>query len=110
MTAVRRPGFEQFQEDLLVLIKEMVKKEDILPSTPWLEVGEAGTREAILQAFKKRMESIYGVELVIEPHLVNLDRPVESIAIQLHHVFNTIFLMEQINARIRARLGKNRQG
>ncbi|MDQ0285669.1 hypothetical protein J2Z49_000773 [Desulfofundulus luciae] len=108
MSASKRPGFEQFRDALIALIKEHVKQEEIDPFSPWLHVGDESTREAILHAFKSRMESTYGVELVVEPHLVSLDRPVESIAVQLHHVFNTIFLMEQINARIRARLKKSR--
>ncbi|MGB9802587.1 hypothetical protein [Desulfofundulus sp.] len=106
MSAPQRPNFEQFRDSLIALVKEHVKKE-IDPLFPWLQVGDEQTRETILQQFKSRMESAYGVELVVEPHLVSLDRPIESIAVQLHHVFNTVYLMEQINARIRARLRKN---
>ncbi len=104
LSAPKRPDFEQFRDALIAVIKEHIRQEAVDPFYPWLQVGDESTREAILHIFKNQMESTYGVELVVEPHLVSLDRPVESIAIQLHHVFNTVFLMEQINAKIRAKL------
>lgn len=87
---------------LLSVIRDKVNKE-VGPATPWLEVGDERTRGEILQAFKRRLESEYGTELVVEPHLLHLDRPVESVAIQLHHVFNTVYLIERINDKIRER-------
>lgn len=102
MSRPKPPLFEQFREMLLDVIKDRVKRE-VGPDTPWPEVGDERTREEILFAFKQRMESDYGTELVLEPHLVHLDRPVESVAIQLHHVFNTVYLIERINDKIRER-------
>lgn len=96
------PRFEQFREMLLSAIKDKVNKE-VGPATPWLEVGDERTRREILQAFKRQLESDYGTELVLEPHLVHLDRPVESVAIQMHHVFNTVYLIERLNDKIRER-------
>lgn len=103
MSANKRMNFVEFRDLLLRVITENTKREIGDTSFPWLEVGNEKVREAILQTFKQQVESSYDVELVVEPHLVSLDRPIESIAIQLHHVFNTVSLMERINAKIKAR-------
>ncbi|WP_078060301.1 hypothetical protein [Desulfotomaculum copahuensis] len=98
----QKPSFEQFLNGLLETARERVPACDA--ATPWLSTGDGAVRAAILDEFKRRVEKQYGTELVVEPDLISLDRPLESIAVQLYHVFSTVHLMERINAKIRSRL------
>lgn len=84
------------------MVKERAPESD--GATPWLSTGDPPARAAILEEFKKRVEGRYGTELVVAPELVFLDRSLESIAVQLYHVFSTVNLMERINAKIRSRM------
>lgn len=69
----------------------------------WKDIGDEVNRADILQQLKKKLESEYGVELVWGENMVSADLPLESVAIQLHHVYSTIYLMERINNKIRNR-------
>ncbi|MCL4439136.1 MAG: hypothetical protein M1609_00660 [Firmicutes bacterium] len=69
----------------------------------WVEIGDEVKRADILQLLKKRLESEYGVELVWGESIIFADQPLESVAIQLHHVYSTVYLMERINNKIRNR-------
>lgn len=99
----QRPNYDVFLNKLLETARNFVQM-DIEAATPWLSLGDDRTRSMVLALFKDAIESEYQVELVVEQNMVNLDRPLESIALQLHHVFSTVHLMERINAKIRARL------
>lgn len=99
----QRPSHDAFLDKLLEVARLYVQM-DIDTATPWLSLGDERTRSMILALFKDAIESEHQVELVVEQDLVNLNRPLESIALQLHHVFSNVHLMERINAKIRARL------
>ncbi|MFZ5644299.1 MAG: hypothetical protein ACOY46_11980 [Bacillota bacterium] len=97
-----RPSFDVFK-DLLIKTVSGVTGKECSSSDRWLDLGDEAVRQGILYTFKKNIESEYGVELVLREGLFNSDIVIESMAIQLHHVFNNVYLMERINYKIRQR-------
>jgi hypothetical protein len=97
-----RPTFEQFKDYL----KEAVARVTGLTAGDldrWVNLGDEGIRSAILLQLKEKLEGEYGVELVWEERMAGADLTLESVAIQLHHVYSTVYLMERINSKIRNR-------
>jgi len=97
-----RPTFEQFKSYLKEAVAVVAGQADA-ERDRWADIGDEVKRAAILQQLKKRLESEYGVELVWGENIVSADLPLESVAIQLHHVYSTVYLMERINNKIRNR-------
>lgn len=102
MAQGKKPTFEQFLALFVLTVKELAPVAD--PAASWTLVGDENTRATILNNFKKKVEETFGSELVVERELIFLDRSLESVAVQLYHVFSTVFLMEKINAKIRVRM------
>lgn len=97
-----RPDFELFKEYLKEAVAEKAGI-SVLDGYRWISIGDESKREEILQSLQKRLKDEYGVELVYREDLLFTDLPFESVAIQLHHVYSTIYLMERINNKIRNR-------
>ncbi|HBV97696.1 MAG: hypothetical protein JL50_03365 [Peptococcaceae bacterium BICA1-7] len=97
-----RPNFDQFKSYLIESVA-VVAGQAAAGRDRWKDIGDEVNRADILQQLKKKLESEYGVELVWGENMVSADLPLESVAIQLHHVYSTIYLMERINNKIRNR-------
>lgn len=97
------PSFEQFKGYLFSAIHQKFPDLEINPYSRWTELAGGKDRKEILYNLKRMVEEEYDVELVIAPDLFNLDTILESLASQLHHVYSTVYLMERINDKIRAR-------
>ncbi|GBF34074.1 hypothetical protein DCCM_3186 [Desulfocucumis palustris] len=98
-----RPSFDNFKQCFKDIINEYSPGIEVPDSTKWTEIADGETRNKILRRMKERMEVEYGVELVIAPEIYNLDTSLEGLLARLHHVFSTVYLMERINDKIRAR-------
>ncbi len=95
----RQPSFIQFRDIFLDLTKKVTGKADIDPFMPWREIGDVEVRKEVLQQIKSYLEEEYGFETIIKEDLVDDENSVESVAIQVHHTFCTIYLMERIYAK-----------
>lgn len=98
-----RPSFEQFKDYLFSAVKEIIPGREFSSNSRWVELADEEGREQILYNLKRTVEEEYHVELVVTPELFNLDVTLESLVSQLHHVYSTVYLMERINDKIRAR-------
>lgn len=98
-----RPSFDKFKEHFIAVIEQETPGEAIAGNTGWIALGDEKTRKNILYALKAGLEEEYNVELVITPDLCNLDCSLEGLVSRLYHVFSTVYLMERINDKIRAR-------
>ncbi len=98
-----RPSFEKFKEYFFEVLKEEIPEHEIAGNTNWGGLENEETRKKILHSLKAGLEGEYNVELVITTDLYNADCSLEGLASRLHHVFSTVYLMERINDKIRAR-------
>lgn len=98
-----RPSFAEFKERFIAVTEREMPGKAIDGATGWVELGDEKTRKNILYAMKAGLEEEYNVELVITPDLFDLDCSLEGLISRLHHVFSTVYLMERINDKIRAR-------
>lgn len=96
------PTFDQFKQFLREAVIN-VTGTDVKDSNRWLEIGDEDKRADILQVLKGSLEREYGVELLLPANMEMADTFFESVATQLHHVFNTMYLMERINHKIMKR-------
>jgi len=96
------PAFDQFKQFLREAVIEITGT-DVKDNSRWLEIGDEDKRANILQALKSSVEREYGVELLLPANMEMADTFFESVATQLHHVFNTVYLMERINHKIMKR-------
>ncbi|MHB8157920.1 MAG: hypothetical protein ACYDEQ_11100 [Desulfocucumaceae bacterium] len=97
-----RPSFDQFKEFFKAAVAQHTGK---APGDydRWLELGDEEKRWSLLRTLKERVEEEYGVELLLQEKLVSDNTLFESITIKLYHVYSTVYLMERINSKIRAR-------
>ena len=96
------PTFDQFKQFLREAVID-VTGTDVKDTSRWLEIGDEDKRANILQVLKGSLEREYGVDLLLPAKMEMADTFFESVAIQLHHVFNTMYLMERINHKIMKR-------
>lgn len=96
-----RPSFEHFKSCLKAAIRE-VAGFDAEDSHRWAGIGDEGKRMGVLLSLKRSLEAEYGVELPVD-NMPHADAAIESVAVQLHHVYSTVYLMERINQKIIAR-------
>lgn len=95
----KRPSFDQFRQLFMDIIAEHSQVDLRDGILPWPEVGDEKKRRNILTAFEQRLEKELGVPVYIERGLGDLDKPTESVVIQLFHVFSTVYLVEHINQK-----------
>ncbi|WP_031514985.1 hypothetical protein [Desulfofalx alkaliphila] len=98
----RQPSFITFRETFLNAV-EQITGNMVEPSALWKEIGDEETREQVLEKVVDDLEKEYGFRTVIPNNLVDFDGGVEGVANQVHHNFNTMYLIEKINAKIMAR-------
>lgn len=99
-----RPSFFQFRDMLLETIVEKIGPAGITPDVSWLGFNQKNDRMEILKSFKDRVEKEFGVEMLIDSSLADLDTTLEGLANAMHHTFSTVHLMERINQKVRNRL------
>lgn len=100
---MKRPDFDAFREIFLDCLSEHAGQgAPVSAEAKWAEVGDGEARREVLEAVKERVREGYGVEFEINHRLLSVEGPVESAVIQTFHELNTIYLMERINAKIRA--------
>ncbi|MEW5953244.1 MAG: hypothetical protein AB1815_05745 [Bacillota bacterium] len=101
----KRPSFEQFRDWFIGAVTGLSDKDLKDGALPWLEVGDEKKRLEILIVLGQRLEKEFGVSFVVDNRMVNLNCPVESIVIQLFHVFSTVSLVDHINSKVYGRRG-----
>lgn len=102
---MKRPGFEAFRETFLHCLSAFTGKDPLeLPEIKWAEVGTEAARQELLEVVIGELRESHGVEFEINRRLLSLEGPVESLIIQAYHELNTIYLMERIYAKVRAKL------
>ncbi|MCL6638829.1 MAG: hypothetical protein K6T80_04000 [Firmicutes bacterium] len=101
---MRQPDFDGFKEIFLNAVKECLGNGAIIDvETPWLEFGGEDLRRRILERVRDKVLDRHGVEFEVNRRLLSVKGPLESAIIQTYHEFNTVYLMERINDKIRAK-------
>ncbi|MGQ9557058.1 MAG: hypothetical protein ACUVTU_03765 [Desulfurispora sp.] len=100
-----RLNLEQFEQMFLQVLQSELPGQPVSLQSNWPELADESRRQALLRKFKTVAEEATGVEIVIGPGMENFQGPVQSVVIQLFHVYSTVHLMERINAKILARRG-----
>ncbi|MFZ5591384.1 MAG: hypothetical protein ACOY81_06225 [Bacillota bacterium] len=98
-----RLNLEQFEQMFLQVLQSGLPGQPVSLQSIWQELADEQQRRALLQKFKEVAGEATGVELVISPGMENFQGQVQSVVIQLFHVYSTVHLMERINAKILAR-------
>lgn len=98
----KQPSFIKFREVFLNTAEELTGKK-VDPFAQWQEIGDETLRGQILEKVTSDLEKEFGFLPVIPDNLVEFDGVVESVANQVHHNFSTMYFVEKINAKIRAR-------
>ena len=102
---MKRPDFDTFREMFLNCLSGHTGGDAAaLAGAKWADVGGLEARREVLEAVREKLREEYGLEFEVNKRLLSVEGPVESAVIQTFHELNTIFLMERINAKIRARL------
>lgn len=91
-----RPTFDQFRQWFMETLAEHSQVDLRDGMLPWHEFGNEQMRQDILTAFGLRLEKELGASAYIENRLVTLDKPIESVVIQLFHSFSTVSLVDHI--------------
>jgi hypothetical protein len=103
---VDRPDFEWYRS---LFLECMLKLEGWDPSVccgpKWLELGTAESRRRLLETVGAELKKSCGAAFEVNERLLGVDGPVESVIIQTFHEFNTIYLVERINKKIRSAQG-----
>ncbi len=98
----RQPSFVQFRDYFMKQAAEVVGGAISDSYMPWREIGSLELRKKILHRIKDDLEKEFGFEIIIDDNLADSEGAVESVAIQMHHTFSTMYLVERINAKIAA--------
>lgn len=91
-----RPTFDQFRQWFMETAAEHSQLDLRDGMLPWHEFGDEQMRQEFLTAFGLRLEKELGAKAYIENRLVTLDKPIESVVIQLFHSFSTVSLVDHI--------------
>jgi len=102
---MKRPYFESFREIFLDTLEASTGSgcRDKL-ETPWKDLGSVELRRNVLEQVREKVRADYGVDFEVNHRLLSVFGTVESAVIQTYHELNTIYLMEKINDKIRAKL------
>ncbi|HBC92689.1 MAG TPA: hypothetical protein DCZ10_07230 [Pelotomaculum sp.] len=100
---MKRPDFDSFRTIFLECLVQANLK-PLNGSTRWDELGSLEARCQILEAVNAKLQDSCGLGFEINHRLLKVEGPVESAIIQAYHELNTIYLVEKINNKIRARL------
>lgn len=95
----KRPSFETFRG---WFIEEVEKQASIKVENPfmnWHDVGSEKLRENIVSNFLEMLEARFGIQPIFQTKLSVLESTLESVIIQIFHVFSTMLLVEHINEK-----------
>lgn len=99
--STKRPGFNQFRAWFLEEVKVNTGQPENDPFRPWGAVGDERLRGRILESFLQLLENRFGFRPVLrEEELKNHQGSIESIVIQIYHVFSTMCLVDHINEKV----------
>ncbi|MHB1041622.1 MAG: hypothetical protein ACYC0Q_02160 [Eubacteriales bacterium] len=102
---MKRPNFDTFRDIFLECLAGCAGSDNLnRGDLPWVELGEKPLRQKVLEQVRERVRSDYGVDFEVNNRLLSVAGTVESAVIQTYHELNTIYLMEKINEKIRARM------
>ncbi|HOV79979.1 MAG TPA: hypothetical protein PK728_07690 [Bacillota bacterium] len=102
---IKRPDFDQFRSLFLSCLTDIAGGEpETLAKTGWHEIGSLEERRRMLALVAGRTKENFGIGFEINSRLLNVEGSVESAVIQAYHELNTIWLIERINLKIRARM------
>ncbi|MCL6634415.1 MAG: hypothetical protein K6T29_01430 [Peptococcaceae bacterium] len=101
---MKRPDFDTFREIFLSCLAGAAGQEAAAAGAEWSGIGDGEVRRKVLEAVKEKIREEYGLEFEVNHRLLSVPGPVESAVIQTFHELNTIYLMERINAKIRAKM------
>lgn len=101
---MKRPDFDSFKRMFLETLEALTGSgsRDKL-DTPWKDLGDEELRRDILERLREKVRADYGVDFEVNHRLLSVFGTVESAVIQTYHEMNTIYLMEKINDKIRAK-------
>ncbi|WP_027363370.1 hypothetical protein [Desulfotruncus alcoholivorax] len=95
----KRPSFETFRVWFIEEVERQAQTKIDNPFMNWHDVGSEKLRENIIDTFLEMLESRFGFQPVFKTKLSQLDSSLESVIIQIFHVFSTMFLVEHINEK-----------
>lgn len=101
---MKKPTFFEFRE---IFLEEFVRLSGKTPHeaarTGWIEGLGEGVRRALLESVGKKLSERSYVTYEVNDRLLKAPGTVESAIIQAFHELNTIWLIERINEKIRAK-------
>lgn len=95
----KRPSFDTFREWFIEEVEKQAQTKIENPFMNWYDVGSEKLRENIIDSFLEMLESRFGFLPIFQIKLSMLDSSLESVIIQIFHVFSTMFLVEHINEK-----------
>lgn len=101
---MKRPDFDSFRTIFLECLGQANLKPLDSSATRWDGLGSLELRRQILESVNAKLQDSCGLGFEINHRLLKVEGPVESAIIQAYHELNTIYLVEKINDKIRARL------
>lgn len=99
---LKKPDFDTFRAIFLACLERY--NSSAVKVSQWQELGGIELRRQILESVNQKLMEGWGLSFEVNSRLLQLAGPVESVIIQAYHEFNTIYMMEKINEKIRARL------
>ena len=102
-TVPKKPVFDEFRKLFLEQVNLINGSKINDPFLKWNETGSSETRSKILENFYAKITELYGIEIEQKKSLADIDGYIESVVIQIHHEYSTMYLIERINDKIRAK-------
>jgi hypothetical protein len=107
VVSMNRLDFESYRSMFLECMSKFKRWEtSVCCGNKWLELGDDESRRQLLEAVSNELQESCGYGFEVNKRLLSVDGPVESVIIQTFHEFNTIYLLEKINEKIKARLNQ----
>jgi len=101
---MKKPTFFEFREIFLEEFARLSgKPAREAACTGWSEGLEENVRKSLLESVKNRLSERSEVAYEVNDRLLKAPGTVESAVVQAFHELNTIWLMERINEKIRAK-------
>ena len=101
--APKKPAFNDFRKLFLEQVN-LINGSNINDFyLKWNETGNSETRSKVLDSFHAKITELYGLEIEKKKSLVDVEGFIESVIIQIHHEYSTVYLIERINDKIRAK-------
>ena len=102
-TVPKKPVFDEFRKLFFEQVNSINGSKINDPFLKWNETGSSETRSKILESFHAKISELYGIELEKKKPLADIDGYIESVVVQIHHEYSTMYLIERINDKIRAK-------